>query len=315
MSNLLLTVNTVLPVFLVMVAGFVCRELKLVKPDTVSALNRLVFRFFLPISLSKSLMTADAGSAVNYSVMVYCAAGIIATFTVGMLLVPRFITDNRRRGAMIQGIFRSNYAILGIPLMESMFPGGDNGVSAIIALITVPLFNVLAVITLETFRGGRFSPVKIIVGIIKNPLILGCAAGFLIGRLPVEMPEFLMSTITKLGGVASPLALFSLGATMDLRKLGGNAKALLAGVSARLIVAPGILLPIAYMLGYRGAEFAALMIVFASPCAVSSYTMAAQMDSDYELAAQMVMLTTVLFIFTIFVMVLLFQSLGILSLQ
>lgn len=315
MSNLLLTVNTVLPVFLVMVVGFVCRELKLVKPDAVKAMNRLVFQVFLPVSLAKSLMTVDPDVRIDYSVMLYCAAGILATFFAGMLLVPRFVADNRRRGALIQGIYRSNYAILGIPLIESLFPGGDNGVSAMIALITVPLFNILAVITLETFRGGRFSLPKILIGIIRNPLILGCAAGFIIGKLPFTVPEFLMSTITKLGSIASPLALFSLGATIDLKKIGGNAKALLAGVSARLIIAPGFLLFFAYLLGYRGAEFAALMIAFGSPCAVSSYTMAAQMDSDEELAAQMVMLTTVFSVFTIFLMVLLFQNVGIFSLQ
>lgn len=315
MSNLLLTANTVLPVFLVMVAGFVCRKLKLVKPDAVKAMNKLVFQVFLPISLAKSLMSLDPDATINYSVMLYCAAGIIATFIVGMLLVPRFVADNRRRGAIIQGMYRSNYAILGIPLIESLFPGGDNGASAMVALITVPLFNMLAVITLETFRGGSFSLSKILLGIIRNPLILGCVAGFVIGKLPVTVPEFLMSTITKLGSVASPLALFSLGATIDLKKIGGNAKALLFSVSARLIIVPGVLLFFAYLLGYRGAEYAALMIAFGSPCAVSSYTMAAQMDSDEELAAQMVMLTTVFSVFTIFLMVLLFQSVGIFSLQ
>lgn len=315
MSNLLLTVNTVLPVFLVMVTGFICRGLKLVKPDAVKAMNRLVFQVFLPVSLAKSLMTVDPETAINYSVMLYCAAGILATFIVSMLLVPRFVADNRRRGALVQGIYRSNYAILGIPLIESLFPGGDNGVSAMIALITVPMFNMLAVITLETFRGGRFNLPRILLGIIKNPLILGCAVGFVIGKLPLTVPEFLMSTITKLGSVASPLALFSLGATIDLKKIGGNAKALLAGVSARLVIVPGVLLFFAYLLGYRGPEFAALMIAFGSPCAVSGYTMAAQMDSDAELAAQMVMLTTVLSVFTIFLMVLLFQNVGIFTLQ
>lgn len=315
MANLILTANTVLPVFLVMVTGFICRELKLVKPDTVKAMNKLVFQLFLPISLAKSLMTIDPDTNVNYSVMLYCAAGILATFIAGMLLVPRFVADNRRRGAIVQGLYRSNYAILGIPLIESLFPGGDNGVSAMVALITVPLFNMLAVITLETFRGGKFSLSKILLGIIKNPLILGCAAGFLIGKLPFTMPEFLMSTISKLGSVASPLALFSLGATIDLKKIGGNVKALLISVSSRLIIVPGILLVLAYLLGYRGAEFAALMIAFGSPCAVSSYTMAAQMDSDEELAAQMVMLTTVFSVFTIFIMVLIFQSVGIFALQ
>lgn len=311
MNNLVLTCNMVIPVFLVMVVGYVCKQLKLVTAENVSAMNRLVFKVFLPVSLANSLMTLDPNADINYSVMLYCAAGVIATFIAAVLLIPRFVKGNLQRGAMIQASFRSNYAILGIPLVESLFPAGDNGASAMMAMITVPLFNMLAVITLETYRGGKFDLKKILIGIVKNPLIIGCVVGFVIFKSGIRMPQLVMSTVSKLGSIASPLALFSLGATIDLGKLRGNVKLLVPGVLTRLVIAPGILLAIAYALGYRGYEYAALMIAFGSPCAVSSYTMAAAMDSDADLAAQLVMLTTLFSVLTIFLMVLLFKTVGI----
>jgi len=311
MQNLIVTINMVMPVFLVMVVGYICRSMKMVSAENVSAMNKLVFKLFLPISLAKSLMTLDPAADINYSVMLYCMAGVAATFILSIIIVPRLIKGNRQRGTVIQALFRSNYAILGIPLIESLFPQSDNGVSAMMVMVTVPLFNVLAVITLETFRGGSFNIKKILLGILKNPLIWGCVIGFAVFKSGVAMPELVMSTVSKLASIASPLALFALGATIDLKKLKGNLKLLIPTVSARLVVIPGILLLIAYLLGYRGPEFAALMIAFGAPCAVSSYTMAEQMGADGDLAAQLVMLTTVLSIFSIFCIVLTCKTINI----
>lgn len=311
MTNLIITINMVMPVFLVMVVGYICRQINMVSDANVSAMNKLVFKLFLPVSLAKSLMTLDPAVAIDYGVMLYCIAGVVITFVLGILIVPRLVKTNSQRGVIIQALFRSNYAILGIPLLESLFPQGDNGVSAMMVMVTVPLFNVLAVITLETYRGGSFNIKKILLGILKNPLIWGCLIGFGIFKSGIQTPELIMSTVSKLASVASPLALFALGATIDLKKLGGNIKMLIPTVSARLVVIPGIALAVAYFLGYRGPEFAALMIAFGAPCAVSSYTMAAQMDADGDLAAQLVMLTTVLSIVSIFCIVFVCKTIGI----
>jgi len=311
MQNFIVTANMVMPVFLVMVVGYICRRCNMVSGANVSAMNKLVFRLFLPVSLAKSLMTLDPAASMDYSVMLYCMAGVAATFLLGILIVPRLVKANNQRGVIIQALFRSNYAILGIPLLESLFPQGDNGVSAMMVMVTVPLFNVLAVISLETYRGGSFSLKKILIGILKNPLIWSCVIGFAIFKSGIMIPEMAMSTVSKLASVASPLALFALGATIDLSKLSGNLKLLIPTVASRLFVIPGVLLVIAYFLGYRGPEFAALMIAFGAPCAVSSYTMAEQMDGDGDLAAQLVMLTTVLSILSIFCIVLVSKSIGI----
>ena len=126
------------------------------------------------------------------------------------------------------------------------------------------------------------------------------------------MPEFVTSTINRVASVSSPLALFVLGATIDPDKLLGNAKALLWGSAARLAIVPAVMLSIAIAMGFRGPELATLMITFGSPCAVSSYTMAAQMDSDADLAGQLVMLTTVASAVSVFIMIFLFKTIGVL---
>lgn len=312
MANFTLTLNIVLPIFLVMAVGYFCRSIHLVSKENISAINKLVFRVFLPASLCKSLMNVDPASMVSPSVLAFGFIGVFVVFLLAFLIIPRVEKENARRGVMIQGIFRSNYAIFGIPLCEALFPQGDGGVAAMMVIATVPLFNALGVISLEVFRGGRANLKKILIGIAKNPLIWGCVIGYLLMQLRVPVPEAVNSTINKLAAIASPLALFVLGGSIDLRTFAHNWRPLSISVLGRLVVSPMLMLTVAYLMGFRGPEFAVLMIVFGSPSAVNSYTMAAQMDGDAELAAQQVMLTTVLSSVTMFVMIFLFKNLGIL---
>lgn len=311
MSNFFLTLNIVLPIFLVMLIGYGCKQIKIVSAEGISAINKLVFRVFLPASLCQSLMRIDKQSIVNPGVLAFGFVGVLVVFSLGFVVIPMIEKDNRRRGVMIQGLFRSNYAIFGIPICEALFPQGDGGVAAMMVIATVPLFNALAVISLEVFRGGKINAKKILLGIAKNPLIWGCIIGYLLMQFKVPVPEFASATLSKLASIASPLALFALGGSVNLQSFKHNARPLSIVVLGRLVVVPLAALLVAYLFGYRGAEFAVMMIAFGSPCAVSSYTMAAQMDGDAELAAQQVMLTTIFSSLSVFMMIFAFKSLGI----
>lgn len=311
MENLLLTVNIVFPIFLVMAVGYFCRRSGMLNAEDIVAMNRVSFRIFLPASLCNSLLEVEAEQAASPAVLAFGFCGTLAVFLLALLIVPRVERDDARRGVIVQGIFRSNYAIFGIPLCQQLFPQGDGGVAAMMVIATIPLFNALGVVSLESFRGGRVSVRRILSGIVHNPLIWGCAVGYALMRLRVPLPEFALSTLSKLAAVSSPLALFVLGGSIDLGAFRGNFKRLAATASARLVAVPLLALAVAYAMGFRGVEFAVLMIVFGSPCAVSSYTMAAQMGGDAELAAQQVMTTTVLSAASMFVMIFLFKTMGI----
>ncbi len=315
MENLLVTCDIVLPLFLIMVIGYCMKRFNLVKDEVVKGCNKLVFKLFLPMSLVKSIMNADKSNIQGEvpGLMLFIAVAVTATFAVAMWIVPIFIKDRRRAAVMVQAIFRSNYAILGIPLTEQLFPQGDGGVAAMVALITVPVFNTLAVVTLEIFKEGetKINVKRILIGVLKNPLIEACIIGFVLLISGITLPSFLSSTINKLAAVASPLALFTLGASIMLNRIKGNAKELIVTVLCRLIVVPGLLLTVAYLIGYRGPAFASLMIAFGTPVAVSSFPMSVEMGADSELCAQQVALTTTLSCFTIFGMVFLFKALGI----
>ncbi|MBQ8954414.1 MAG: AEC family transporter, partial [Clostridia bacterium] len=189
MDNFLLTCNIVLPIFLVMLIGFLARHFGLMSEETVKGCNKLVFRIFLPVSLCRSIMRVSSDSAMSGALPLFSMVGTLIVFAVCMLVIPRVEPENSRRGVMIQGIFRSNYAIFGIPLTQALFPQGDGGVAAMMVVAVIPVFNVLAVITLEIFRGGKFDLKRIVIGVLKNPLIWGCLIGYIVMKTGIPVPS------------------------------------------------------------------------------------------------------------------------------
>ncbi|MBR0463321.1 MAG: AEC family transporter [Clostridia bacterium] len=303
LGHFVVTCNIVLPLFIVMLVGFCASRFGLITDETARGCNKLVFRIFLPVSLCRSIMRVGSGDVLSGKLVAFTIIGIAAVFLVSMLLVPRLEKDDRKRGVMVQCLFRSNYALFGVPLCEALFPQGDGGVSAMMVAIVVPVFNILAVVAMEVFRGGSVNVKKILLGIVKNPLIWGCAVGLIVKAAGLRLPDFIGGAVDRLAAIASPLALFVLGASLKPGRIRENAGNLAVTVPGRLVVVPLIALSAAYAMGFRGPEFAALIITFSSPMAVSSLAMAQQMDGDSDLTVQQIVLTTALSAVTIFTII------------
>ena len=310
MENLLLTINIILPIFLVMVIGYVCKQTGLVSEETISGINKLVFRIFLPASLCQSVMKADPNSIVNPSVLAVGFLGTFEVFLIALLIIPRIEKENARRGVMIQGMFRSNYVIMGIPVATALLGANQLGTISIMIAIVVPIFNMLAIIVLEVFRGQRPKPLHVLGQIVKNPLVIASALGILTLAAGIRLPHILEQTIQNVSAIASPLQLFLLGAFFQFSGIRRYVRELTAVVAAKLIVFPALFLGLGALLGFRDAAFVSLLGVFASPTAVNSFTMAQQMGGDAELAGDIVVVTSAVSMLTMFLWVFLFKSLG-----
>lgn len=217
---------------------------------------------------------------------------------------------NSRRGVMIQASFRSNFLLLGMPLLQELCPGADLATASIMLVIVVPCFNALAVVTLETFSRKQIDVRQILLGIARNPLIIASVIGLLTNFSGLHLPDCLENPVSQLGASASPVALLLLGAQFEVRDVRLHRRNLAVCAALRLLVYPAIALPLAALAGLRGPEFAVLISVFATPTAVSSFSMAAQMGGDPDLAASAVTVTTLLSAATMFLWIFLFKSLG-----
>lgn len=300
MESLILSANAILPIFLLMATGYLLRTLKVADKKGFDTVNRLVFKAFLPTLLFYNIYNTEASEVFDLRLVTFALVGVLAVFLVGYGAVFVLTKDNARRGVMLQGFFRSNYAILGLPLVSYICKGEMTGLSALMVAFVVPVFNVLAVVSLERFRNGRLEVKKLLLGVARNPLIIGCLLGVVFVLLGIRLPSVVEAAVADVAKIASPLAIIVLGASFTFSSIRGCMRELVTVVAARLIVIPAIALFFAVLLGFRGEALACILIIFGAPVAVSSYSMAQQMGGDEALAAQVVVVSSAACLVTLF---------------
>lgn len=324
-ENLAISVNAVLPLIICMAAGYLFRRTKLVDEGFCRKCNTFCFKTFLPLMIFMNVYNSDLESAVQPGAFLFAAAAVLVIFAAAFLIIPRIVKKGSvdsagspvsaasRQAVLIQCIFRSNFVIFGYQVVANVYGAGEAAVASVMAAIVVPLYNVLAVITLEYFTNSKNGLRPVILGIIKNPLIIGAVAALLFKLSGLTLPAPLYTGLSDMAGMATPLALVVLGGTFHFDALRRNAGALAIGTLGKIVVPPLIMVPIAAALGFRDANLLSLVIVFASPAAVNSYTMAAAYGHDPELAGQLVVVTSVLSMVSVFGWIFLLRTLGLIA--
>ena len=310
MNDFLFALNTVLPLLLLMSLGWFCRRIGLLTDALVKSVNQLVFRVFLPVNLCVSVMNTPYDTAISINAFLLAAIGLTVDFGVLFLLIPRIEKDRRKIGVMIQGMARGNYAFFGIPLVAMLFPGQDTSLASLMVIVTIPVYNILSVVALCVYGEGEIRIGKVLLNIIKNPLIIGTVFGYVFWMLRFQPPAFIRTTMTDMAKVATPLALFTLGGAIQFASAKGHLRQLMVAVPWKLIVSPLVFMAVAIALGIRDVALACIYIAFGAPTAVSSYPMAQQMGGDGELAAEIVAITSAFCILTTFLFVFAMKSMG-----
>lgn len=306
LDSFIYAVNTVLPIFIIVALGYLLMRFKIINEAFTSAAEKLVFKIALPSMLFTEVATADAKTVFDRNFILYCVAGIVLTFGILCVAVPLFIKSDDKRGAFIQGIYRSNFAILGIPLAENMF--GEAGTRQIAAIMpfAITLFNVLAVVILSIYAPSEMQLTKkamfkkIVKTIVTNPLIISVVLALPFLLFDIDIPMIMSKSLGYLSNMVMPVSLICIGATFRFESLKQRFGLALTASLLKVVVVPLIAVSIAAVIGFRGAQLGVIMILFGGPTAVSSFIMAKNMRSDYELAGQIVLLTTLICMVTLF---------------
>ena len=311
MENFLLSANAVVPMFLLMAAGYAAREAGILDRGDVFRCNRVAFRVFLPCLLFINIYQSDLHAAANPGLILFAVIGVLLVFSAAFVGAEYLEPIENRRGVVAQGIFRSNFVIMGLPVAEALAGSENLGSVTLLIAVVVPLFNFLAVFVLEFFRGGKVKPGEVLIEILKNPLVVSSLLGILFQALPVRLPALVETAVLNLGRIATPLQLFLLGAFFRFNGIRERLLPTAVVTAVKLFVTPGLLLSAAAMLGFRGVEFIALIGVFATPTAVNSFTMVQQMHcGDEELAGNIVVATSAVSMVSLFLWILFFRNLG-----
>ncbi len=298
MKDLIFSMNATMPVFFVMVIGYVFRRYGILSEDFAAKLNRFVFKVALPVNLFHQLCTVDIAKAWDTSYVLFCAVATLISIGIGLLCsLP--VKDQGERGEFIQGAYRSSSSLLGMVYIENIY--GNSPMGPLMMIGSVPLYNIMAVIILTLTSEARKADETLskklkdsLVGIAKNPIILGILAGMVWALLRIPMPTMADKTIGYIGGTASSLGLLSLGAMVDLKAIRGKLFPIFGATFLKLVGFAAIFLPMAVALGYRRDRLVALVIMLGSASTMAGFVMARNMGHKGNLSSAVIMLSTLL---------------------
>ena len=301
MESLLVALNAVIPFLCYISFGYIVRMKKIVSESFLQQLNQMVFRLFYPCMTFYNIYKADAESLRRPVLLIFVGASILILEAILILVVPRFVLENPKRGVVIQGIFRSNFVLFGLPLTISVFGDSAASVAAMVVTVVVTIYNTTSVVILEMFNtNGKINVKNIAFNVIKNPLLQGAVIGLVFFLLGIHVPESIVTPLAAFSHATSPLALFVLGGTLHFNEISHNLKYLVPTLSFKLLILPAVMMAIGYAFGLRELELFLLVAVYGTPVAAASYPMAQNMGGDGELAGQLVVISTVVSVVTLF---------------
>ena len=298
LQNLIFSLNSTLPLFFIMVLGYILFQKKFLTEGFVSVANKFVYNVTLPVMLFKDLAATDIRASFDGRFVGFCAAATASSILVIWALCHLLMKDKSLVGEFVQACYRSSAAILGTAFIQNIY--GTSGMSGLMILGSVPLYNVFAVLILAVecpTDGAHTEPLgkklrRSVGKIFTNPTLIGIAAGFAASLLRLPLPVMVTKTLTSLAGMTSPLALLAIGAGFKGAAALAKIKPTVAATLIKLVVLPAIFLPIAVRMGFTDQKLVALLVMLGTITTPSAYVMAKQMGHDGTLTGSVCAATT-----------------------
>lgn len=320
MSSLIFSLNATVPVFLVIVIGYVLNRRGMFSESFISVANKFTFKICLPIMIFVDMATSDITGDFDGKLVLF--SGIITTIMFALIWIGAkiFIKDKSIIGAFVQASYRSSVAVMGFAFMMNIY--GNVGLMPMIIIGCVPLYNIYAVLVLtfeapdaqnDTNKANKIK--KAAIGIIKNPIIIGIIVGCIGSLLHVYdyMPVMFSKTLDSIKALTTPLSLLVIGASFEGRAAIKKIKPTIFSCVIKLIILPVVFVSAAIALGFRGEALLALVIMLGSPTTPSCFIMAKNMNNDGVLTSSVIAATTLVSAVTLTFFIFIVRYLGFLG--
>ena len=302
-AAIIFAITIVLPNLFLMGLGFLMQRRGEASQAFIDQASSFVFNYCLPCLLFFSVVDSEVDYAKQ---MILIIAGILVTcilFIGAEVYAKFFIPKPADQGVFVQGIFRSNMAIIGLATVANAY--GEQGLSigAVYMGVVTILFNILAVITLSRVSKSADDTwvsrsIMIVKKLFTNPLIIALVAAFAYKALPLPpITGVIHTTGDLLAAVALPLALICAGASIDLKSMLHPSGLSMQASIGRIVIAPFVAIAVGLSFGLSGMHMGVLFLMAASPTAAASYVMAKAMGGNDILAANILAFTTVVGMF------------------
>ena len=315
LENILFSMNSTMPLFFVMVLGYVLHRTGFLSDEFVAGANKFVFYVALPVQLFRDLGTTDVRATFDGAYVLFCFVVTLVSILAVWVLAKLCLKNKSLVGEFVQVCYRSSAAILGSAFLQSIY--GTASMSSLMILGSVPLYNVMAVVILtlegpaaqqQGSLGAKLK--KSVKGILTNPTLLGIAAGFAWSLLGLSMPAMVNKTLSSVASLTSPLALLAIGAGFKGRKALGYLRPTAVATVVKLMVLPALFLPLAVRLGFMDEKLVALLVMLGSIATPSCYVMAKQMGHEGVLTGSVCVTTTLFSAFSLTFWLFVLRSFG-----
>ena len=293
MDNLIVTINTVAPVFLITLLGVFLRRAGLINDRFVKESSRLVFSVAVPVTILMRFWQMDLGTAFNPGQILYVVIAAVLALVLAWLLSIPLIHDRKDRGVFVHGSARSNYVIFGWAIIANLFGESGLGTAAVVLAFVVPLYNLLAVVILTASTRGetRLDMKSTLIDVLTNPIVLAVIFSIPLALVEVPLPPILLKTGNYLSALSLPLALLGIGGSLNLTSIREASRIAFAATVIKLVLIPTFFTWGAYMLGFSGVELGVIYVLFAGPAAITGFVMAEAMGANSRLAGNIILMT------------------------
>jgi hypothetical protein len=283
---MLATLNAITPIFLIIAIGYLLFRTRIVGEEVWSAIEHLCFYLLLPFLIIRTLSRANLGGVPVADFMLVLVVAILG-MSVLLLLIHITLRGRYPDGgptftSLFQGITRF-HGFVALAIIGPLY--GDDGVAlaALALAIMVPMLNMLSVVVLSLYGSGSNNPEfrAVFMRVLRNPLIIACAAGLALNWIGV--PDVIFDTIVIIGNGGLGLALLAVGAGLRIGQAADQKLLIAIGVITRLIGMPLLIIGMASLIGLEGLPRTVAIIAGAVPTAATSYVMARKMGGNAEL--------------------------------
>ena len=312
MESLVFSLNATIPVFLVIMVGYILKRIGWINKGFIDASNKINFKLTLPVLLIQELSGTDFVKYFDFKYVLFCA--IVTTISIMMTwaIARKMVKDKSIVGEFVQGSYRSSAAVLGAAFAINMY--GNVGMVPLMIIGAVPLYNIFAVIILTVECPEKTDDLKSVkdtfIEILKNPIIIGIVIGIILSILKIDFPTMVDNTVSNIAKLATPVALLSIGGGFEFKRAIEKIEPTVSAAILKLLGWALLFMPIAVLLGFRGEKLMAIIIMLGSPTTPSCYIMARNMKSEGTLTSGIVVLTTLLSAFSLLILILIARVWG-----
>lgn len=293
---------TIINLFCLIFVGFFLRKFKIVDENTMTGLNKLIFNVLFPVKIMMSFYNVEFGNDLSLKYFVYL--NVMFLFHIFLTFYFSKITNKDKSVAVLEanGMSRGNFIIMSFPILSVLF--GDKGIvmAGAITGISQFFYNFYTVSMFESLVGENNSKKTLLINVVKTPLMIGLFVGIFLYVTKINI--FLLETPLKsLGDIAGTLALVTMGYGLNFRIDFKEIKSILKVSVVKLLVLPLTGLFIGKFFGLSEIQQVVALILFGAPTAVNTYVFAKRYHQDDSLAGYYVVSTTILYLFTLLILI------------